>query len=76
MTVATKSESTSAKLVGREVRCKNKVLKKYPGGTQLRVCNSLLAVVELNIEGAGSVIIHTKCMKRNCQNMVHHQISK
>lgn len=74
--MSTKSESANAKLVGREVRCKNKVLKKYPGGTQLRACNSLLAVVELNIEGSGSVVVHTKCTKRNCQNMVHYTMSK
>jgi len=64
------------RLAGREVRCQAKVMKTYNGEKQLKTCGSLLAVIELNINGTGSATVHARCTKSNCKQMVHHTLSK
>lgn len=70
------SVAPSAKLVlpGTEVRCQARIFKVYGGDKKLKTCNALLAVVETNIHGGGSVTVVAKCYKANCGNMVHYQI--
>lgn len=67
-------QNVRLELPGTEVRCQNIVLKNYAGVLKKKKCNALLAVVETDINGSGSVTVSTKCTKAGCNNMVHHTI--